>query len=60
MADTRVETLQALRTKHQDMHNYLNGMGNSRELWQAKARLKEAIMWAFDHLDAHQPKLEEP
>lgn len=33
-----------------DLHQYLDGMGSSRELSGAKTKIEEAVMWAVKHI----------
>ena len=34
----------------QDLHNYLETLGNSRELSLAKTKVEESVMWGVKHL----------
>lgn len=35
-----------------DLHEFVAGLGNSRELSIAKTKIEEAVMWAVKHITA--------
>jgi hypothetical protein len=42
--------LNSLKQLGGDFYDYVNGLGNSRELSIAKTKIEEAVMWATKHV----------
>lgn len=42
--------MQAIKDKGLELHNLIEGIGQSRELALAKTKTEEAVMWAVKHL----------
>lgn len=50
LTDEEKISMQVIKDKGLDFHNYLAMVGNSRELSMAKTKIEEAVMWAVKHI----------
>jgi len=48
--DSEKETMQTLKDVGLEFHEYIDSLGDSRELSIAKTKLEEAVMWAVKHV----------
>jgi hypothetical protein len=49
----KAAAIAGLREKYSETRDQLDALGNSNEIWQAKARLKESMMWAIEFLKGY-------
>lgn len=52
LTDSEKQAMQAIKDHGLHFHNYVTGLGASRELSLAKTKIEEAVMWAVKHLTA--------
>lgn len=50
LTDAEKAQMQALKDKGLDFHEFVEGIGQSRELSLAKTKIEEAVMWAVKHI----------
>lgn len=50
LSDAEKAQMQAIKDKGLELHNLLEGVGQSRELSLAKTKTEEAVMWAVKHI----------
>jgi len=50
LSDTEKAKMQAIKDKGLELHDLIEGIGQSRELSIAKTKTEEAVMWAVKHL----------
>ncbi len=50
LTDAEKQQMQAIKDKGLELHNLIEGIGQSRELSVAKTKTEEAVMWAVKHL----------
>jgi hypothetical protein len=48
--DTEKYAMQKIKDDGLAMHEFVNSLGNSRELSIAKTKIEEAVMWAVKHV----------
>lgn len=52
LTDDEKASMQKIKDDGLAFHQYLESLGNSRELSLAKTKVEEAVMWAVKHLTA--------
>ncbi len=52
LSDAEKLAMQKIKDDGLAFHDFLSGLGNSRELSIAKTKLEEAVMWAVKHITA--------
>ena len=52
LSDAEKVQMQAIKDKGLELHNLIEGIGQSRELSVAKTKTEEAVMWAVKHITA--------
>lgn len=52
LGDAEKEAMVKIKDKGLDFHDFLTGLGNSREIALAKTKIEEAVMWAVKHITA--------
>lgn len=52
LTDDEKAAMQKIKDDGLAFHDYLETLGNSRELSLAKTKIEEAVMWAVKHLTA--------
>ena len=50
LTDAEKQQMQAIKDKGLELHNLIEGIGQSRELSVAKTKTEEAVMWAVKHI----------
>lgn len=50
LSDQEKEAMRMIKDMGLDFHEYLVGLGSSRELSLARTKIEEAVMWAVKHL----------
>lgn len=50
LTDAEKAQMQAIKDKGLELHDLIEGIGQSRELSLAKTKTEEAVMWAVKHL----------
>ena len=50
LTDAEKQQMQAIKDKGLELHELIEGVGQSRELSLAKTKTEEAVMWAVKHL----------
>ena len=50
LSDSEKASMQKIKDDALALHEYISGIGESRELSLAKTRLEEAVMWAVKHI----------
>ena len=50
LSDAEKANMQTIKDKGLDFFQFIEGMGNSRELSLAKTKIEEAVMWAVKHI----------
>lgn len=50
LSDDEKATMQKIKDIGLDFHNFIEGVGQSRELSLAKTKIEEAVMWAVKHV----------
>lgn len=50
LADDEKSQMQTIKDAGRDLHEYLDSVGQSRELSLAKTKVEEAVMWAVKHI----------
>jgi hypothetical protein len=52
LSDAEKANMQTIKDMGLSFHNFIEGMGSSREISLAKTKVEEAVMWAVKHLTA--------
>jgi hypothetical protein len=52
LTDAEKANMAAIKQKGGEFHDFIAGMGNSREVSVAKTKIEEAVMWAVKHITA--------
>jgi hypothetical protein len=52
LSDAEKANMQTIKDKGLEFHEFIAGLGNSREISIAKTKLEEAVMWAVKHITA--------
>jgi hypothetical protein len=52
LSDAEKANMQKIKDMGLDFHEFVSGLGNSRELSVAKTKIEEAVMWAVKHITA--------
>lgn len=52
LSDEEKAAMQKLKDDGLALHEFINSLGNSRELSLAKTKVEEAVMWAVKHITA--------
>lgn len=52
LSDAERANMAAIKDQGLAFHNFVAGLGNSRELSLAKTKIEEAVMWAVKHITA--------
>ena len=52
LSDEEKAQMQAVKDKGLELHDWIDGIGHSRELSLAKTKVEEAVMWAVKHVTA--------
>lgn len=52
LTDAEKQNMATIKDKGLDFHDYLTGLGGSREISLAKTKIEEAVMWAVKHITA--------
>ena len=50
LTDAEKQQMQAIKDKGLELHELIEGVGQSRELSLAKTKTEEAVMWAVKYL----------
>lgn len=50
LTDAEKAQMQAIKDKGLELHELLEGIGQSRELSLAKTKVEEAVMWGVKHI----------
>lgn len=50
LSDAEKAAMQRLKDDGRALHEYVDSLGNSRELSIAKTKIEEAVMWACKHV----------
>lgn len=52
LSDAEKANMQAIKDHGLAFHEFVSGLGNSREISIAKTKIEEAVMWAVKHITA--------
>ena len=52
LSDAEKQNMQAIKDQGLAFHDFVSGLGNSREISLAKTKIEEAVMWAVKHITA--------
>jgi hypothetical protein len=52
LSDAEKANMQKIKDMGLDFHEFVSGLGDSRELSVAKTKIEEAVMWAVKHITA--------
>lgn len=52
LTDEEKVAMQKLKDMGLELHEFIHGLGQSREISLAKTKVEEAVMWAVKHLTA--------
>ena len=52
LSDEERATMQSIKDKGLELFNLIDGVGPSREIYLAKTKVEEAVMWAVKHVTA--------
>ena len=50
LTDAEKQNMQTVKDIGLQMHEFCDGLGNSREVSLAKTKVEEAVMWAVKHI----------
>ena len=50
LSDVEKQQMQAIKDQGLAFHDFLEGVGSSREISLAKTKIEEAVMWAVKHI----------
>lgn len=52
LGDAEKANMAAIKDKGLEFHEFVAGLGSSREISIAKTKIEEAVMWAVKHITA--------
>ena len=52
LSDAEKANMQTIKDKGLEFHEFISGLGKSRELSLAATKIEEAVMWAVKHITA--------
>lgn len=52
LSDAEKANMSKIKDMGLDFHEFIAGLGNSRELSLARTKIEEAVMWAVKHITA--------
>ncbi len=52
LSDAEKANMQKIKDMGLGFHDFISGIGNSREMSVAKTKIEEAVMWAVKHITA--------
>ncbi len=52
LSDAEKANMQTIKDMGLAFHDFISGVGNSREMSVAKTKIEEAVMWAVKHITA--------
>lgn len=52
LSDAEKANMQTIKDQGLAFHDFIDGLGKSRELSLAKTKVEEAVMWAVKHITA--------
>lgn len=52
LSDAEKANMGKIKDMGLEFHNFVGGIGNSREISIAKTKIEEAVMWAVKHITA--------
>ena len=52
LSDAEKANMAKIKDMGRDFHEFVGGLGTSRELSLAKTKIEEAVMWAVKHITA--------
>lgn len=52
LSDAEKANMHKIKDMGLEYHEFISGLGNSRELSIAKTKIEEAVMWAVKHITA--------
>jgi hypothetical protein len=52
LSDAEKANMQQIKDMGLAFHDFISGIGNSREMSIAKTKIEEAVMWAVKHITA--------
>jgi hypothetical protein len=52
LSDAEKANMQTVKDMGLAFHDFIAGLGNSREISLAKTKVEEAVMWAVKHITA--------
>ena len=52
LSDAEKANMQTIKDMGLAFHDFISGVGNSREMSVAKTKIEEAVMWAVKHVTA--------
>lgn len=52
LSDAEKANMQSIKDQGLAFHDFVSGLGNSREISLAKTKIEEAVMWAVKHITA--------
>jgi hypothetical protein len=52
LSDAEKANMARIKDMGLDFHEFIAGLGNSRELSLARTKIEEAVMWAVKHITA--------
>ncbi len=52
LSDAEKANMQTIKDMGLAFHDFVSGVGNSREMSIAKTKIEEAVMWAVKHITA--------
>jgi hypothetical protein len=50
LTDAEKQNMSTIKDLGLEMHDFVGGLGNSREISLAKTKIEEAVMWAVKHI----------
>lgn len=50
LSDAEKANMARIKDMGLEFHNFVGGLGNSREISLAKTKIEEAVMWAVKHV----------
>ena len=52
LSESEKANMQKIKDMGLNFHDFISGVGNSREMSVAKMKIEEAVMWAVKHITA--------
>jgi hypothetical protein len=52
LSDAEKANMAKIKDMGLELHEFISGIGNSREISIAKTKIEEAVMWAVKHITA--------